>query len=418
MSMEYGLIGEKLGHSFSPEIHREIGGYDYRLKELKPEEVPGFLREGAFRGINVTIPYKQTVMPYLDEISETARRIGSVNTIVRGGDGRLRGYNTDYAGFLGMLRRAGMNPAGKKCLVLGSGGASRTAVTCLRDLGASGVIVISRNGPDNYQNLDRHRDARLLVNATPVGMYPRNGAAPLDPAALPELEGIADMIYNPARTALLLAAERRGIRTINGLYMLTGQAREACELFLGRRIPEAGTERVTGILARKTGNIVLIGMPGSGKTTVGRILADRTGRRLVDADEMIEQKAGMTCGELIRQRGEAAFRALETEALREAGKLTGIILATGGGTVTRPENRDLLRQNGLLFHLDRGMDARTLEPGRPLSDSREKWERLYSARKPLYEAWRDVLIENRQPEEAAAGILTAWERGAPGLAGL
>ena len=418
MSMEYGLIGAKLSHSFSAEIHREIGGYDYRLAELTPEEVPRFLREGSFRGINVTIPYKQTVMPFLDEISETARRIGSVNTIVRGEDRKLRGYNTDYAGFLGMLRRAGMNPSGKKCLVLGSGGASKTAVTCLKDLGAAEVRVISRSGEDNYQNLSRHRDARLLINATPVGMYPNNGAAPLELAVLPALEGVADLIYNPARTALLLEAERRGIPAINGLYMLTEQAREACGLFLEKRIPEAETERVTGILTRKTVNIMLIGMPGCGKTTVGRILAQRTGRQLLDTDKMIEEKEGASCGDIIRQRGEDAFRSLETDALRAAGKLTGVILATGGGAVTRPENRDLLRQNGLLFHLDRGMDDSTLGPGRPLSDSREKWEQLYGTRRPLYEAWRDALIGNRQPEEAAAQILTEWERRAPGTAGL
>lgn len=418
MSMEYGLIGAKLSHSFSAEIHREIGGYDYRLAELTPEEVPRFLREGYFKGINVTIPYKQTVMPFLDEISETARRIGSVNTIVRGKDRKLRGYNTDYAGFLGMLRRAGMNPSGKKCLVLGSGGASKTAVTCLKDLGAAEVRVISRSGEDNYQNLSRHRDARLLINATPVGMYPNNGAAPLELAVLPALEGVADLIYNPARTALLLEAERRGIPAINGLYMLTEQAREACGMFLGKRIPEAETERVMGILARKTVNIVLIGMPGCGKTTVGGILAQKTGRQLLDTDKMIEEKEGASCGDIIRQRGEDAFRSMETDALRAVGKLTGVILATGGGAVTRPENRDLLRQNGLLFHLDRGMDNSTLGPGRPLSDSLEKWEQLYGTRKPLYEAWRDVLIGNRQPEEAAAQILTEWERRAPGTAGL
>lgn len=418
MSMEYGLIGARLGHSFSPAIHLEMGKYDYRLTELTPEEVPPFLREKAFKGINVTIPYKQTVMPFLDEISETARRIGSVNTIVRGEDGRLRGYNTDYAGFRGMLQRGGLHPAGKKCLVLGSGGASRTAVVCLRDLGASEVRVISRSGEDNYLNLERHRDARLLVNATPVGMYPNNGAAPLDLSVFPDLEGVADLIYNPARTALLLAAEERGIPFINGLYMLTAQARDACELFLGKQIPEAEAERTAGILARQAGNIILTGMPGSGKTTVGRILARQTGRQLLDTDEMIEQKTGISCGEIIRQQGEDAFRALETETLREAGKRTGIILATGGGIVVRPENRDLLRQNGLLFHLEREMDETTLEPGRPLSDSREKWVRLYAARKPLYEAWRDVPIHNTQPEAAAAEILTEWERRAPGLAGL
>ena len=405
MSVRYGLIGRKLGHSFSPRIHREMGGYEYELMEMEPEEVGGFLRKGDFRGINVTIPYKQTVMPYLDEISEAARRIGSVNTIVKGADGRLRGTNTDYGGFRGMLERAGLSPKGEKCLVLGSGGASRTAVTCLKDMGAREVRVISRSGEDNYGNLERHRDAGLLVNATPVGMYPKNGEAPLDLGALPGLKGIADMIYNPARTALLLEAERRGIRAINGLYMLVEQAREACELFLGREIDRGETERVTALLAAETENIVLIGMPGCGKTTVGRLLAEKTGRELVDTDGMIEEKAGRACGEIIREDGEESFRRMETEAVREAGKRSGVIIATGGGVVTREENRDLLRQNGVLFHLERPLDEETLEPGRPLSDSREKWERLARERGPLYAAWRDARVENLRAEEAAEEIL-------------
>ena len=418
MSERFGLIGGRLGHSFSPRIHREMGGYDYELIELAPEEVAEFLRKGDFRGINVTIPYKKTVMPFLDEISDAARRIGSVNTIVRGADGRLRGTNTDYSGFRAMLERRGLNPAGEKCLVLGSGGASVTAVTCLRDMGAREVRVISRSGEDNYGNLNRHRDAGLLVNATPVGMFPETGKAPLSLEAFPALKGVADMIYNPARTALLMDAERRGIPWINGLYMLSAQAREACEIFLGRPVPESETDRVTALLAKEQANIVLIGMPGCGKTTVGRMLAKRTGRRMVDTDEMIEAKAGLTCGEVIRSRGEAAFRQMETEAVREAGKQGGLIIATGGGAVTREENLAPLRQNGLLFHLDRPMDERTLEGGRPLSDSREKWERLAQERAFLYTAWRDARIENRTPEQAAEDILSAMKRLAPGLIGL
>ena len=414
----FGLIGEKLGHSFSPRIHRELGGYGYELVELRPEEVGGFLRKGDFRGINVTIPYKQTVMPFLDEISEKARRIGSVNTIVRDSDGKLHGYNTDYSGFQALLRRGKLAPEGQKCLVLGSGGASRTAVTCLKDMGAREVRVISRSGEDNYGNLERQRDAGLIVNATPVGMYPGNGKAPLRLRDLPEIRGAADLIYNPARTALMLEAESLGIPRINGLYMLVDQARKACELFTGRTIGEEETERVTGLLAAETANIVLIGMPGCGKSTVGRLLQEQTGRKLIDTDSLIENQAGMKCGEIIREQGEPAFRAMETEAIREAGKQSGAIIATGGGAVTREENRDLLRQNGLLFHLYRNLDERTLEPGRPLSDSREKWERLERERRPLYAAWRDALIVNTNPEKAAAEILRVMRKTAPGLAGL
>ena len=405
MSGRYGLIGRKLGHSFSPQIHREMGGYDYELIELEPAELAGFLTNGDFRAVNVTIPYKQAVMPYLDEVSEKARRIGSVNTITRDADGRMRGYNTDDGGFRTMLRMAGIRPEGEKCLVLGSGGASKTAVCCLRDMGAREVRVISRSGEDNYANLERHRDAGILVNATPVGMYPGNGEAPLKLGALPNLKGIADMIYNPARTALLLEAEKRGIRCVNGLPMLVEQAREAVELFLGKAIPVTETGRVIRILSIQTANIVLIGMPGCGKTTVGRMIAEMTGRPMIDTDAMIEAKTGMSCGEIIRSRGEYAFRAIETEIVREAGKMTGAILATGGGVVTRTENRDTLRQNGQLFWLNRPLDARMIDPDRPLSDSREKWERLEKERRMLYASWADAMISDMKPEQAAKEIL-------------
>ena len=404
----YGLIGGKLGHSFSPTIHKALGGYDYGLTELAPEEVEPFLRRRAFRGINVTIPYKQTVMPFLDRISEEARRIGSVNTVVREADGSLNGYNTDLAGFRAMLAKGGMNPAGRKCLVLGSGGAGKTAAAALRAAGAGEVRLISRRGEDNYENLERHGDAALLVNATPVGMYPGNGESPVDLARLPALEGIADLIYNPARTALLLAGERRGIPGVNGLYMLVAQARAAAELFLGRKLPEEACEKVWRELRWQTGNLVLIGMAGSGKTTVGRILAERTGRELLDTDEMIERKRGIPCGEIIRRDGEDAFRRLETDAVREAGKRTGVIIATGGGAVTREENRDPLRQNGTLFHLDRTAEALAVSGSRPLSDTREKAERLARERAPLYAAWRDARIAEDTPEKAAERIL-GWE---------
>ncbi len=404
--MEYGLIGGKLGHSFSPRIHRELAGYEYALKELRPEELESFLRKEPFRGINVTIPYKQAVIPFLDRLSERARAIGSVNTILKGPDGRLWGDNTDYAGFRELLRHAGMEPRGRKCLVLGSGGASRTAVACLKDLGAREVRVISRSGEDHYGNLDRHRDAEILVNATPVGMYPGNGEIPVHPELFPKLEGVADLIYNPARTALLLEAERLGIPCENGLRMLVAQAREAAGLFLGKPLPEAATDRVVSVLAAETANWVLIGMPGSGKSTLGRLLAERTGRPFADTDQLTEEKTGgLTCGAYLRRYGEEAFRRLETEAIRRAGAMTGAVIATGGGAVTRPENRDLLRQNGILFHLERPMAELPDNEDRPLSDTAEKWEALRKARAPLYEAWRDRRIDSTDPEAAAADIL-------------
>ena len=405
--MEYGLLGEKLGHSFSPRIHRELGGYDYRLTELAPEELAGFLETRDFRGVNVTIPYKQAVMPFLEEISERARRIGAVNTILRMPDGRLRGDNTDYTGLMTLLERAGFRPKGAKCLVLGSGGASKTAVVCLRDLGAGEIRVISRSGEDNYQNLSRHADAEWLINATPVGMYPKNGVSPVDLKDLPALKGIADMIYNPARTALLMQAEERGIPAVNGLAMLVSQGRAACELFLGKAIPAAEEERVIRLLEKETENWVLIGMPGCGKTTVGRLLAEKTGRRLVDTDELIEQEAGTSCGDYLRAHGEAAFREIETRMAAKAGKESGTIIATGGGIVTREENRNLLRQNGKLIHLDRPIEALATEGDRPLSRTPEALADLYRARAPLYAAWRDLRIGSTSPEEAAERILEA-----------
>ena len=407
---EFGLLGEKLGHSFSPQIHRALGGYAYDLIELTPEELPAFLRAGRFRGVNVTIPYKQAVMPYLDEIAPEAKAIGSVNTIVKDAEGRLLGYNTDYSGFTALLVRHGMRPEGKKCLVLGSGGASKTVTACLKDLGAREIRVISRRGEDNYENLDRHRDADLIVNATPVGMYPHGGVSPVDLARFPNLRGVADLIYNPARTALLLQAEDRGIPCVNGLYMLVAQARDAVERFLGTQIPAARIDEVTADLAWETANLVLIGMPGSGKTTLGRRLAERTGKRLLDTDAMLEAEDGRTCGDIIRQDGEDAFRRKETEILRRACAQTGCVIATGGGAVTRPENRDLLRQNGMIVHVERRPEAGVLGADRPLSADPEAWERLRKIRAPLYAAWRDLRVENDDPDAAAEIILAEARR--------
>ena len=396
-----GLLGEKLGHSFSPRIHQELGGYEYRLYEKSPQELDVFLKSGDFDGLNVTIPYKQTVIPYCARLSPRAQAIGSVNTLVRRADGSLWGDNTDYDGFSAMLEQANISLDGKEALVLGSGGASKTVQTVLRDRGAS-VVVISRSGPDSYDNLDRHADARLVVNTTPVGMYPKNGAAALDIRRFPRCEAVLDVVYNPARTRLMLDAEACGIPAFGGLLMLVEQARRAAEIFTGNQIDAAVTGRLTAKLARETQNIALIGMPGCGKTTVGRALADLLGRPFYDADEQIEARAGRKIPDIFAQDGEADFRKLETEVLAELSRQSGAVIATGGGVVTREENRDLLRQNSTIVWLQRDLHSLPLA-GRPVSQSRPLNE-LAAERMPLYRAWCDAAVEVCGPEETAKAI--------------
>lgn len=408
MMEKYGLLGEKLGHSFSPQIHRALGGYDYALMEVDREDLPAFFAARDFSAVNVTIPYKEAALPFMDTVSPAARKIGCVNTVVKDAEGHLHGYNTDYYGFTQMVRRAGLDPRGKKCLVLGSGGASKTACACLRDLGASSVAVISRSGPDNYENIAKHADARIIVNATPVGMYPNNGVSPVDLSGFPQLEGVLDLIYNPAKTALLLQAEKRGIRCLNGLYMLAAQAKQASELFRGVAIDDGEIDRVAGLIAGQTANVVLIGMPGCGKTTVGALIAEAMDRPLIDTDALIEERAGCSCGDYLRQHGEDAFRALETEAVRQAGKRAGCVIATGGGVVTRPENFDALRQNGVIFHLERPLDALSQAGDRPLSATPERLARLWKERGPLYAALRDHAVDNREAQAAARQIMALF----------
>ena len=404
MMKRYGLLGEKLGHSFSPQIHRELGGYDYSLMEVSRGDLPAFFAARDFSAINVTIPYKQAVMPWLDSLSESAQKIGSVNTIVQDACGALHGYNTDYYGFMQMARRSGIPISGRKCLVLGSGGASRTVCEGLKALKAAAVIVISRSGPDNYGNIANHADAQVIVNATPVGMYPHNGLSPVDLAIFPKLEGVLDLIYNPARTALLLQAQALGIPCMNGLYMLVAQAKQASELFRNIPIDHSEIDRITGLIAAQTANIVLIGMPGCGKTTVGKQLSARSGRPFVDTDSLVEENAGCTCGDYLRTHGEEAFRRLETQALRQASIRTGCVIATGGGAVTRPENRDILRQNGVIFHLERPLEALAQNGDRPLSSTPEKLRALWEVRGPLYAAMRDYAVQNESAEKTALEI--------------
>lgn len=405
--MNCGLLGRKLGHSYSPQIHAHLGSYRYALFEKEPEELEAFLKNGDFTGLNVTIPYKKDVIPYLDELSPAAERLGAVNTIVRRPGGRLVGHNTDYFGFRWLVKKSGLAVAGKKVLVLGSGGASNTAVAVLWELGAD-VVVISRSGENNYENLDRHADAAVIVNTTPVGMYPNTGKSPLSLEHFPALEGVLDVVYNPARTQILLDASARGLITENGLWMLVAQAKESAEWFTGRKIEDEVIARIHRALRRQMENIILIGMPGCGKTTVGQQLAQALGRRFVDADEALEANAGRKITQIIPAEGEAAFRTLETETLAELGKQSGLVIATGGGCVTQQRNFDLLHQNGAVFWLTR--DLRKLPTdGRPLSQAGRLGE-MFAQRQSLYRRFADWEISNDGPvEETLKAILQKWE---------
>lgn len=406
--MNCGLLGRKLGHSYSPQIHSYLGDYSYMLFEKEPDQVADFVRNGDYTGINVTIPYKKDVIAYLDELSPTARKMGSVNTIVRRKDGTLFGHNTDFFGFTSMVKHSGIDVAGKKVLVLGSGGTSNTAVKALTDLGAE-VVIISRSGENNYGNLHLHVDTSVIVNTTPVGMYPKTGAAPLDLKQFPHLEGVLDVIYNPARTRLLLDAEEMGLPHENGLWMLVAQAKESAEYFTGRPIDDSVIEAIHRRLSAQMQNIILIGMPGCGKSTIGALLSEKLGRSLVDIDEQVIQLAGKTIPQIFSEDGEAVFRDWETKALAELGKQSGQIIATGGGCVTQARNHSLLHQNGTIFWLQRNLGLLPTD-GRPLSQS-HKLSDLYAQREPMYEAFADFRIGNDGDVDETVNAIVAHLEG-------
>ena len=390
--MRYGLLGRSLAHSLSPQIHSCFGDYPYALFNREPEDLAAFFADRSLDGFNVTIPYKIDAFHACDALSETAKAIGAVNTVVRRPDGTLFGDNTDAFGFRYLARSVGISFGGKKVVVLGSGGASRTVQTVLRQDGAAQIVVVSRTGPDNYQNLARHHDAQILINTTPVGMFPHNGTSPVSLDGFSRLEAVLDLIYNPMETVLLRLAKERGIPCGNGLAMLVAQALPGARLFSGKDLPDSLIEPTIRTIEAQQRSIVLIGMPGSGKSTVGRLLSERTGKALLDTDAMVETAAGCTIPALFAAKGEACFRDQETEAVKEAGKQLQRVIATGGGSVLRKENRDALRQNAVVVWLRRDISALPRD-GRPLSKDEETVRRLFEERKPIYESFADHVVD-------------------------
>lgn len=407
--MKYGLIGEHLKHSYSCEIHAQIADYEYELHEIPPSGLGEFLKKREFNAINVTIPYKQDVIPYLDEISDTAKRIGAVNTIVNR-NGRLYGDNTDFAGMLALAKHIGVDMKGRKVLILGTGGASKTGHALAEYMGAQSVFYVSRSGKDGSisyeQAVTEHSDAQIIINATPVGMFPKQDGRPIDISAFPKLEGVIDAIYNPLRTNLVLDAQERGIPAEGGLYMLSAQAVHASAVFRDIPLDESLVDKAFKSVKNDKQSIVLIGMPSSGKTTVGRILAEKCGKQLADTDEYIVRKIGMPISDFFAKHGEAEFRKIEKETVAELSATGGRIIATGGGAVLDAENVRALKQNGVLVFLDRRPENLIATDDRPLASRRSALEKLYAERYDIYCAAAELHIDaNTTPEAEADAIL-------------
>lgn len=407
--MKYGLIGEHLKHSYSCEIHAQIADYEYELHEIPPSGLGGFLKKREFNAINVTIPYKQDVIPYLDEISDTAKRIGAVNTIVNR-NGRLYGDNTDFAGMLALAKHIGVDMKGRKVLILGTGGASKTGHALAEYMGAQSVFYVSRSGKDGSisyeQAVTEHSDAQIIINATPVGMFPKQDGRPIDISAFPKLEGVIDAIYNPLRTNLILDAQERGIPAEGGLYMLSAQAVHASAVFRDIPLDESLVDKAFKSVKNDKQSIVLIGMPSSGKTTVGRILSEKCGKQLADTDEYIVRKIGMPISDFFAKYGEAEFRKIEKETVAELSATGGRIIATGGGAVLDAENVRALKQNGVLVFLDRRPENLIATDDRPLASRRSALEKLYAERYDIYCAAAELHIDaNTTPEAEADAIL-------------
>lgn len=407
-NMKCGLIGEHLGHSFSTLIHNELADYSYELCELPHEELGSFMKSRRFDAFNVTIPYKKDVIPYLDHISPEALAIGAVNTVVRDSDGKLHGYNTDYYGFSYMIELSGINMLGKKAIVIGAGGASLTVCAVLRDKGVSELTVISRK-ENTPENLAKYTDTEIIVNATPVGMYPNNGISPIPLSLFPHCECVFDLIYRPALTQLLMDAESRGIKYINGLPMLVAQAAKAFEFFTGDEYEDGCIETITSLVSQKTKNIVLIGMPGCGKSTVGALVARKLDMMFIDADAEFEKIYAMSPAECIENNGEDYFRELEHKTISELGKRSGCVIATGGGVVTKEENYLPLHQNASIFFIERKL-KNLARDGRPLS-LKTSVEELYNKRIDAYRRFADITVYSKEiPEDTANEIISGFKK--------
>ncbi len=393
--MKYGLIAEKVGHSFSADIHKKLFGYDYELKALSMEDLDSFMKTKEFSAINVTIPYKETVMPYLDYVNETASAIGAVNTIVNR-ENKLYGYNTDADGLKALLAKNDISLKDKTVLVLGSGGTSKTAVYVAKELGCSEVLRCSRNGKDGCITYETaafdYADAEIIINTTPCGMYPEIGESPINIDSFSKLSAVVDVIYNPLRSKLVCDALDKGIKAVGGLYMLVAQAAYAAERFVGKTVAPLKIEEIYHELYTSKQNIVLIGMPGCGKSASGRHIAEKMSRELLDTDELITQKVGRTPDEIIRTDGEKAFRDIETEVIKEISSRQGVVISTGGGAVLRKENVALLRENGRIYFIDRPLDEIGVYSDRPLSSDRASLEKRYKERYEIYLSSCDTRI--------------------------
>lgn len=410
--MEYGLIGARLGHSFSREIHSQLSQDPYELRELAPEELPAFLKAREFKGVNVTIPYKRMVQHWLDELDDSARFTGAVNTIVNKG-GKLIGYNTDYYGFIALAKHAGVDFKGARLVALGAGGAACAVVAAAKTMGVGRIrYAVRKPGGEGFlplADVDTYSDADIVVNATPVGMFPDWQGCPTDLGAFRNLRGVLDCVYNPLSTRLVLDARSLGVPAEGGLMMLVAQAVKAREFFTGETFGDDMCLRLYDSLLRRKRNLVLLGMPSSGKSTIGRELASRCGRRFVDIDEVIALQAGMEIPDIFAREGEEGFRRRETAAIESVAAEQGLVIATGGGAVLSEDNLRMLRHNGLLCLLDRDPGLLTPTPGRPLSSTEEDLKTLWEKRRPLYLRAADVTVNNDGTPERTIEELMRYE---------
>ena len=411
--MRYGLIGEKLGHSFSKDIHERIADYTFDLIPLSKEEFKTFMEKKEFTALNVTIPYKKDVIPYLDEMDEHAKAIGAVNTIVNR-DGKLKGYNTDFTGFLYMVKKHNVHMEGKKVLIIGNGGASAAIQAVVQHESAGSMVIVDvvpGNGAISYDEMfSSHLDAEIIINTSPIGMYPRIGNAPIDISMFHKCEAVLDVIYNPILTRLCFEAQEMDIKRVNGLEMLIAQAKQSVEFFLDKSIDDQIIDDIYQDMLRERCNIVLIGMPSAGKTTIGKMLENRMQKEFIDLDDIIIEKAGKSIPEIFEESGEAGFRAIETEAAIEVSKLNNKIIATGGGTIMHKVNMDYLRQNGITIFIDRDVDKLiSSDPNRPLSKSSDALAKMHAERLPLYQKYAAyVAVNNSDIESTVTEIVEAY----------